>query len=80
MSTIKAGVQRRSSSCVQSIETDLSNGTVDVTYQTGQRYIYSNVNREAISRLLTNPEISLGFWAHQNLIRPSDVTYKLIKA
>ena len=80
MSTITAGVQSRSSSCVKAINADLANCTVDVVYNTGSRYIYSNVDRDAIARLLSNPEISLGFWAHNNLIKPESVTYKLIKA
>ena len=80
MSSINSLTQKRSSSCVESIEADIQTGTVLVAFKTGNTYVYNGVSRDAISRLLTSSDVSLGFWVHNQCIKPANVTYKLIKS
>ena len=43
-------------------------GTVDILFQTGHAYTYTNVSRRAIVNLILNPNMSLGFWINENLV------------
>ena len=45
-------------------------GVVLVEFANGYSYEYTNVSRRAITNLLLNPNMSLGFWVNQNCIAP----------
>ena len=57
-----------SSNVVDSIKCDLLNRSCTVTYNNGKRYFYENVKRRAMINLLTQPNISGGFWVNDNLL------------
>ena len=58
--------KKRTSTCVKSIDVDPITGSATVTYLTGSSYEYTNVSRRAIANLLTQPQMSLGFWVNKN--------------
>ena len=43
-------------------------GSVEILFQTGHAYKYTNVSRRAIVNLILNPNMSLGFWINENLV------------
>ena len=62
-------ISKQSSSFVDYVITDLLRGTVSVYLKnpTGiQRYAFKNVSRRAIANLMTQPNMSLGFWVNSN--------------
>ena len=56
----------RTSTCVTSIDVSPLTGTAIVEFHTGTRYEYNNVSRRAITNLLAQPNMSLGFWVNAN--------------
>ena len=56
----------RSSTCVDYIITNLFAGTVRVMYNTGAGYTYKARKRDILN-LLSNQNISLGFWVNNCL-------------
>ena len=56
----------RTSTCVRSIDVDPITGTAIVEFLTGTRYEYTNVSRRACLNLLSQPNMSLGFWVNSN--------------
>ena len=56
----------RTSTCVTSIDVSPITGTAIVEFHTGTRYEYNNVSRRAITNLLAQPNMSLGFWVNAN--------------
>ena len=44
---------------------------VCVMFKDGNRYVYNNVSRRAILNLITQPNMSLGFWVNDNCVKPS---------
>ena len=48
-------------------------GSVEILFQTGHAYKYTNVSRRAIVNLILNPNMSLGFWVNENLNRSARV-------
>ena len=58
----------RSSDAVDVMFANPLNGTVDILFQTGHAYTYTNVSRRAIVNLILNPNMSLGFWINENLV------------
>jgi len=64
---------KRSSDAIFCISTDLINGVVDVMFNNGSVYHYTNVSRRAIANLQMQPNMSLGFWVNNNLIKAQRV-------
>ena len=62
-------VSNRTSSAVRSIDTDILRGRVTVEFVNGHTYVYRNVSRRAIANLLTQPNLSLGFWVNDNCVQ-----------
>ena len=63
----------RTSSAVDYIVTDIFLGRVNVKFANGNWYRYTNVSRRAIFNLMTQPNISLGFWVNDNIINSARV-------
>ena len=63
-------VTRRTSDAVSALQVSPVLGVVLVEFSNGYSYEYTNVSRRAITNLLLNPNMSLGFWVNQNCIRP----------
>ena len=63
-------VTNRTSSAIRCLLVDPIRGTATVEFKNGYAYEYTNVSRRAITNLLLNPNMSLGFWVNQNCIRP----------
>ena len=67
----------RTSTCVKSIDVDPITGTAVVEFLTGTRYEYTNISRRACLNLLSQPNMSLGFWVNSNC-KAKGVHYKEI--
>ena len=65
----------RTSDAIVSINCQLLNGFVLVTFKSGQTYAYSNVSKRAILNLYLNQNMSLGFWVNENCIKANNVKY-----
>ena len=59
-------IPNRSSDAVAFIQASPILGVVLVQYTNGYAYEYTNVSRRAITNLLLNPNMSLGFWVNTN--------------
>jgi hypothetical protein len=59
----------RSSDCVEVMYVDPLHAIVQVAYEKGNVYEYTCVSRRAILNLLMNPNMSLGLWVNDNLLR-----------
>ena len=59
---------KRNSAAVGCITTNFLNGVVNVMFNNGSVYRYSNVSRRAIANLQLQPNMSLGFWVNNNLL------------
>ena len=66
----------RSSDAVDVMFANPLNGTVDILFQTGHAYTYTNVSRRAIVNLILNPNMSLGFWINENLVGANRTKFK----
>ena len=58
----------RSSDAVDVMFANPLTGSVEILFQTGHAYKYTNVSRRAIVNLILNPNMSLGFWINENLV------------
>jgi len=58
----------RSSDAVDYIAANPFTGVVRVLFSNGYSYQYNNVSRRAIVNLLSNPNMSLGFWINDNCV------------
>lgn len=65
---------KRTSEAITCMSTSLARGTVNVMYNNGAVYRYSNVSRRAIANLQLNANMSLGFWVNSNCIKPKRVS------
>ena len=63
-------VTRRTSDAVAQLLVSPVLGVVLVEFANGYSYEYTGVSRRAITNLLLNPNMSLGFWVNQNCIAP----------
>ena len=63
-------IQPRTSDAVAFMQVSPILGVVLVEFANGYSYEYTNVSRRAITNLLLNPNMSLGFWVNQNCIAP----------
>ena len=66
---------KRTSTAIHCISTDFLNGIVDVMFNNGSVYRYSNVSRRAIANLQLQRNMSLGFWVNNNLVGNKRVKY-----
>jgi dihydrodipicolinate reductase len=67
-------VPTRTSAAVEQMLANPLTGVVRCRFKDGYTYEYKNVSRRAITNLLLNPNMSLGFWVNKNLVqnaRPS---------
>ena len=55
----------KASTCKESIADDVRL----VTFTDGNTYAYGNVSTRAIINVLFNPDVSLGFWVNNNLLK-----------
>ncbi len=67
-------VPARSSSAVKSLEVDAIAGEAIVTFSNGLTYLYENVSKRSIINVLFNPDVSLGFWVNNNLVKSDRAT------
>lgn len=66
----------RTSSAVDYIVANPITGIVDVLFNNGCSYRYSNVSRRAIVNLINQPNMSLGFWVNDNCIDKRRVKFE----
>ena len=62
-------VTNRTSSAIDSLQVDALNKQAIVSFKDGNTYAYGNVSTRAIVNVLFNPDVSLGFWVNNNLIK-----------
>ena len=58
----------RTSDAVYFMTANPLTGVVNVTFNGGRSYKYTGVSRRAILNLLSNPNMSLGFWVNENCV------------
>ena len=66
-------VTNRTSSAIDSLQVDALNKQAIVTFTDGNTYAYGNVSTRAIINVLFNPDVSLGFWVNNNLLKSDRV-------
>ena len=64
----------RTSTAIESLQVDALNKQAIVTFSGGDTYAYGNVSTRAIVNLLFNPDVSLGFWVNNNLLKSERVS------
>ena len=69
-------INNRTSSAIEDLQVDALNKQAIVTFINGNTYVYDNVSTRAIVNLIFNPDVSLGFWVNNNLVK-SDRAYVL---
>ena len=62
-------VANRTSSAISDLQVDALNKQAIVTFKDGNTYAYGNVSTRAIVNVLFNPDVSLGFWVNNNLLK-----------
>ena len=62
-------VTNRTSNAIQDLQVDGLNSQAIVTFKNGNRYVYGNVSKRAILNVMFNPDVSLGFWVNNNLVK-----------
>jgi hypothetical protein len=62
-------VTNRTSSAISSLQVDGLNSQAIVTFKNGNTYVYGNVSKRAILNVMFNPDVSLGFWVNNNLVK-----------
>jgi hypothetical protein len=67
-------VTDRTSSAIRCLLVDPIRGTATVEFNNLYAYNYTNVSRRAILNLLTQRNMSLGFWVNKNLIGSNRVS------
>jgi len=67
----------RSSDAVYYMTANPITGVVNVVFNNGYSYKYTNVSRRAIINLLANPNMSLGFWVNENCVNAKRSTMSL---
>ena len=63
------------SSAINSLKVDPSAGTAETEFKGGSKYLYTNVNVDAIYGLLKNGSDSFGQWVNANLVGKKGVDY-----
>ena len=67
-------VTNRTSTAIESLQVDALNKQAIVTFSDGNTYAYGNVSTRAIINVLFNPDVSLGFWVNNNLLKSERVS------
>ena len=67
-------VPNRTSTAIEELKVDGLNGQAFVTFTNGNSYAYGNVSKRAIVNVLFNPDVSLGFWVNNNLVKSERAT------
>ena len=67
-------VANRTSTAIDSLQVDGLNSQAIVTFKTGNTYVYGNVSKRAILNVMFNPDVSLGFWVNNNLVKSERAT------
>ena len=62
-------INNRTSSAIEDLQVDALSKQAIVTFSGGDTYAYGNVSTRAILNVLFNPDVSLGFWVNNNLIK-----------
>ena len=63
-------IANRSSDAIAHIQVSPILGVVLVEFTNGLSYEYTNVSRRSIINLMTQPNVSLGFWVNANCVEP----------
>ena len=66
-------INNRTSSAVEDLQVDALSKRAIVTFTNGNTYAYGNVSTRAIVNLIFNPDVSLGFWVNNNLVKSERV-------
>ena len=67
-------VPNRTSTAIEELKVDALNSQAFVTFKNGNSYAYENVSKRAIINVLFNPDVSLGFWVNNNLVKSERAT------
>ena len=67
-------INNRTSSAIEDLQVDALNKQAIVTFTNGNTYAYGNVSTRAIVNLIFNPDVSLGFWVNNNLVKSDRAT------
>ena len=67
-------IKNRTSSAIEDLQVDALNKQAIVTFTNGNTYLYDNVSTRAIVNLIFNPDVSLGFWVNNNLVKSERAT------
>ena len=67
-------VTNRTSSAIESLQVDALNKQAIVSFKDGNTYAYGNVSTRAIVLLMFSPDVSLGFWVNNNLLKSDRVS------
>ena len=62
-------INNRTSSAIEDLQVDALSKQAIVTFKQGNTYLYNNVSLRAIVNLIFNPDVSLGFWVNNNLVK-----------
>ena len=62
-------INNRTSSSIENLQVDALNKQAIVTFKGSNTYLYDNVSTRAIINLIFNPDVSLGFWVNNNLVK-----------
>ena len=62
-------VTNRTSNAISSLQVDGLNSQAIVTFKDGNTYAYGNGAKRAILNVMFNPDVSLGFWVNNNLVK-----------
>ncbi len=67
-------INNRTSSSIENLQVDALNKQAIVTFKGSNTYLYDNVSTRAIVNLIFNPDVSLGFWVNNNLVKSERAT------
>ena len=62
-------INNRTSSAIEDLQVDALSKKAIVTFKGSNTYLYDNVSTRAIVNLIFNPDVSLGFWVNNNLVK-----------
>ena len=68
-------INGKTSTAIDSLRVDPSAGTAETIFSNGRKYLYTNVNVDAIYDLLKNGSDSFGQWVNANLVGKKGVDY-----
>ena len=69
MISMFVNVTNRTSTAIEDLQVDALSKQAIVTFSGGDTYAYGNVSTRAILNVLFNPDVSLGFWVNNNLLK-----------